>query len=402
MSHLDPNSNAVPEVIEFIATKFATDSDLYGQLTNLLKMVVSHLYTESLGHNSFCAEVKTPAGITPKLLQLFGVTDRQLSSAMEEIGFFRGHKMYSDLYYQTLCIVYYIGLRKQDDILRLYALVLMNIKIFNGRKYKYMPNGCQEDIAQHLIQNILMTTHLFKRYPNPFNFISQYLAPSMDAKYRDQILMFPSNPKKGLLVLVAQSWVRVNQIFSGLADHYYHSWDNKTFGSSSNLTGAHTVDNLSNTKIHDMVEKTTKNMLSDMTKLNATDIQYLKSAPYSVSTMFLDKTHEYLTSEQHEDDLKNCIEIIYSILEITDESKMCNTNIVMTVDKLTGIKEKVSSKHDLKGYIDDLLKNMFGNIMVTAAPSTLLKLRKVLMLIILLRCKKSLCNAQATFERASI
>ena len=139
-----------------------------------------------------------------------------------------------------------------------------------------------------------------------------------------------------------------------------------------------------------------------MTKLNATDIQYLKSAPYSVSTMFLDKTHEYLTSEQHEDDLKNCIEIIYSVLDITDEHKMCNLNVVMTVDKLTGIKEKVSSKHDLKGYIDGLLKNMFGNIMVTAAPSTLLKLRKVLMLIILLRCKKSLCNAQATFERAGV
>ena len=45
---------------------------------------------------------------------------------------------------------------------------------------------------------------------------------------------------------------------------------------------------------------------------------------------------------------------------------------------------------------------MFGNVMVTAAPSTLLKLRKVLMLIIMLRCKKALCSANATFERAAI
>jgi hypothetical protein len=74
----------------------------------------------------------------------------------------------------------------------------------------------------------------------------------------------------------------------------------------------------------------------------------------------------------------------------------------MTVGKLSGIKEKVSTKHDLKGYVDSLLKSMFGNVVVTAGASTLLKLRKVLMLIILLRCKKALCSSSATFEQTTI
>ena len=72
MNHLDPNSTAVPEVLEYITTKFVNDSGLYEQLQNLLKMVVSHLYTKSLSHGSFCDKIETPDGITIKLLQLFG------------------------------------------------------------------------------------------------------------------------------------------------------------------------------------------------------------------------------------------------------------------------------------------------------------------------------------------
>lgn len=402
-THLDINSSAVPEVIEFITTKFISDSELYGQLTNLLKMIISKLYTDSLSHNNFCANLTTPNGLTPKLIQMFGVSDRQLSSAMEEIGFYRGHAMYNDLYYQTLAVVYYIGLRKNDSVLRLYALVLINVKVFNGRKYKYMPNGCQSNIADHLIANKLLKSHLFVRYQNPFNLLTQYTAPSMDSFYHDQILKYPSDPKRGLLVLLAQSWGRLNQIFNGTAQHYYNAWDNKSALQTSNLSNAQSVESLSGTRVNDMVSKTVKNMLNTNTDLTPNDLSYLKMPPYSVSNAFLSKVFEYLNNHDNEDDVKNIVEMYYNILNIDDEHKMHNINVVLTVDKISGIKEKLSSKHDLKGYIDSLLKNMFGNIMVTAGASTLLKLRKVLMLIMLLRCKKALTNnPNATFERVSI
>ena len=403
---MNPNSNAVPEVIEFITNKFVNDSELYGQLTSLLKMVVSKLYTDSLSHNNFCANIATPNGLTPKLIQMFGVSDRQIQDAMRSIGFYQAHAMYNDLYYQTLIIVYYIGLRKNDDVLRLYALVLINIKIFNGRKYKYMPNGCQGNVADHLIANRLLKSHLFVRYQNPFNLISQYTAPSMDSAYSKQILAFPSDPKRGLLVLLAQSWGRLNQIFNGTAQHYYDAIAKNEVNQSADLGGVNGVQNvesLSGTRIHDMVSKTIKNMLNHNTELNQNDLSYLKSPPYSVSNVFLQKVTEYLDNHDNEDDVKNIVEMYYTILSIDDEHKMHNLNVVLTVDKISGIKEKVSSKHDLKGYIDSLLKNMFGNVMVTAGASTVLKLRKVLMLIMLLRCKKALTNnANATFERVSI
>ena len=266
-----------------------------------------------------------------------------------------------------------------------------------------MPNGCQSDIADHLIANKLLKSHLFVRYQNPFNLLTQYTAPSMDAAYNQQVLKYPSDPKRGLLVMLVQSWVRLNQIFNGTAQHYYEAWNNKEAMQTSNLSNAQSVESLSGTKINDMVSKTIKNMLNPNTDLNQNDLSYLKMPPYSVSNVFIQKVTEYLNNHDNEDDVKNIVEMYYSILNIDDEHKMHNINVVLTVDKISGIKEKVSSKHDLKGYIDSLLKNMFGNIMVTAGASTLLKLRKVLMLIMLLRCKKALTNnPNATFERVSI
>ena len=393
----------VPETIEFITNKFLNDPQLYSQLTILLKMIVSSIYTDSLSHGTFCAQLKTPNGLTPKLLTMYGVSDRQLSSALETIGFYKGHKMYSDLYYQTLIVVYYIGLRKNDDVLRMYALVLIFVKLFNGRKYRYMPNGCQDGIAQHLLSNVLRQTSIFVKYPNPFSAISQYFAPSLDNSYHDQILKEPSNPKRGLLVILAQGWGRMDQVFVGIAQHYYAAWEangQKPMNSNQDLQNGQDVDNLSNGKVLGMVNKSIKNLMNDYTKLNQNDIQYLKSPPYSVSNMFIDKVQEFLSDSRHEEDLRNIIEVMFGILNIHDEHQLCVMNIVLTADKLSGVKSKADSKHNLKEYVDILLKEMFGNVMLTAGASTQLKLRKVLLLIILLRSKKSLCDAKAGFERA--
>jgi len=395
--------DAAPEVIEFVVNKFLNDQVLYNQLVSILKLLISSLYTDSLSHGSFCDSLRTPTGLPNKLIQMFGVTDRQLSADMEKIGFYRGHKMYADLYYQTLIIVYLIGLKKNDDVLRMYALVLMHVKLLNGRKYKYMPNGCQEGIAEYLVNSVLRKSHTFVKHPSPFNAISQYLAPSLDNTYKDMLKHDPYNPKRGLIIILAQGWARVDQIFLGLAQHYYAAWNDngqKMMPSSKDLNNGQDVENLSNGKTIAMTNKSIKNLMNDYTKLNEDDIKYLKSPPYSVSTLFIDKVQEFLMDTRHEDDLRNIIEVLFEITNVTDEHQLCVMNVVLTADKLSGVKSKESTKHNLKEYIDILLKEMFGNVMLNAGASTQLKLRKVLLLIIILRCKKSLCNAKAGFERA--
>jgi len=393
----------MPEVIEFISDKIINDKKLYGEIETLLKRIVSTIYSQSLNHSTFCDSLSTPGKLTNHLLKVFGVTDRQLSKAFEEIGFFKGNRMYADLYYQTLTILYYIGIKADDDIIRMYSLVLINIKIFNGRKYKYMPNGCQPEIAEYLINQVFRSSKVLKKYPNPFNAITEYLAPNIENKYSDSIKKDPAHPIKGLVMIISQSWNRIDQMFMGVQKEYYKAWENSDKkGIMSNIKGVdgEEIDRLDNNKVSSMVNKVQKNLITKgHNKLTNDDIKYLKASPYGISNLFLSKTEDFLNETLNDDDIHNIYEILFDIVKIVDESRLCSINIVQIVDKLSGTRSGTGNIKKLKNHIDEMLKLIFGKNILQSSVSQLLKLRKIILLILLLRAKRSICK-KAKFEKA--
>jgi hypothetical protein len=391
----------MPEVIEFVSDKVINDKKLYSEIETVLKRIVSTIYTQSLNHSTFCDSLATPGKLTNHLLKVFGVTDRQLSSAFEEIGYFKGNRMYADLYYQTLSVLYYIGVKADDDLMRMYSLVLINIKIFNGRKYRYMPNGCQPEIAEYLINQVFRSSKVLKKHPNPFNAITEYLAPNIENKYNASIKKDPAHPIKGLVMIISQSWNRIDQMFMGVQKEYYKAWNNSDKkGIMSNVKGVdgEEIDRLDSSKVTNMVNKVQKNLITKHNKLGTEDIKYLKASPYGISSLFLTKTEDFLNAPINEDDIHNIYEILFDIVKVVDESKLCAVNIVQVVDKLTGTRSGTGNIKKLKDHIDEILKLIFGKDILKSSVSLLLKLRKVLLLIILLRAKRSVCN-KAKFEK---
>ncbi len=389
----------MPKEIEFVADKILKNKVLYDEIKNTLKGIIIKLNNDSLGHSSFCNALRTPNGIDKKLLKIFGISDRQMLSSFAEIGFHPESRMYSSLYYQTLCLVYYIGVRADDDLLRVFCTALIYVKIFNGRQYKYMPNGCQEEIAQYLIQNIFRSTKTFKKYPNPFVAITQYFAPTLDTKYYPYIKKDPGHPTLGLVVILMQSWNRMDQVFMGIQKQYYAASEagNKiTIGTVGNAKGTE-VDNVGNSAVVNTVDRLQKNMVHRAPKLDKSDIDYLKGAPYSISNKFLTDSEKFLNDDKTEDDLKNIYEMLFTITKI-QENNICGLNIINTVTKITSAKGNNVQVTKLKKYIDTLLGQMYKGIMTSGSNSSRLKLRKVLLLIILLRGKKAFCK-NAKFEK---
>ena len=388
----------MPKEIEFVADKILDNKPIYDEIKNMLKSAIGKLNNDSLSHSSFCDALRTPNGIAKKLLAIYGVSDRQLLHAFEQIGFHPQHRMYSSLYYQTLMIVYYVGSRADDDLLRTLAVALIYVKIFNGRQYRYMPNGCQSDIAHYLIQSVFRTSHTFKKYPSPFNAITQSLAPVLDQKYNPYVQKDPAHPVKGLAIILSASWNRMDQIFyKSVQSHYYkaHADGKKSIiGQASDGVGGKEVDNISQSKIVKSVEKVQRNMVHGI-KLNDEDHKFLKKA-YSVSDLFLEHSDEFLNNEKNEDELKNVYELIFEIASISD-TNICSLNVVGTVGKITSAKGNNVQVTKLKSYIDKLLKVMYKKLMVSISNSNKLKLRKVLILIIVLRAKKASCS-KAGFE----
>ncbi len=385
----------LPEVIEFVSDKILNDKALYDEIKKFLMDHIKKINNDSMHHSSFCSALKKPNNIVKTLLKIFDVSDKQCLSAFAEIGFHPESRMYGSLYYQTLILVYYIGLRAGDDLLRIVSLTLLYVKIFNGRQYRYMPNGCQEDIAQYLIQSKFRASHTFKKYPSPFVSIHQYWAPSLDQKYHAQVLKDPANPTKGLMVILMQAWGRMDQTFMGIQKHYYAAhYSGKKFGISANAIDGkgQETDGTELNKITSTVDKLQKNMLSNRVKLSPKDILYLKKT-YSVSDKFLDDAIEFLDDEQNEDDIQNIYELLFTITQ-TDSSKMCGLNVIESVHKLTSTKGNDKQIVNLKKYVDSMLNLMYKGMMKNIGSSSKLKLRKVLLLIITLRGKKAFCKAE--------
>jgi len=384
----------MPEVIEFVSNKIINDKSLYDEIKDILIKDIRKLNSDSIHHSSFCSALKKPSGLAKSLLKIFDISDRQSLDAFAAIGFHPSSRMYSSLYYQTLILIYYIGLKSSDDLLRIMALTLIYVKIFNGRQYRYMPNGCQEDIAQHLIQNKFRASHTFKKYPNPFVSIHQHWAPTLDEKYKDQVLKDPGHPSKGLMVIIMQAWGRMDQTFMGIQKHYYSAhYSGEKFGISSSSDGQGTEsDGLERNKITKTVEKLQQNIINKPPRLSDKDVTYLKKN-YSISDKFLNDTNTFLNDEQNDSDISNIYEIIFSVLKV-DDSKICGLKIIDSVNMITSAKGNDKQIEKIKLYIDNLLNLMYKGLMKNSGASSRLKLRKVLLLIITLRGKKAFCKAE--------
>ncbi len=389
----------MPEAIEFIADKILEDKVLQKELTKLLQKAVQELYTSSLSHNNFCCTLKTPGHITKILLKKFGISDKQLLDAFQSIGFHPKHKMYSDLYYQTLILLYYVGIRADDDVLRMFSIVLIYVKVFNGRKYKYFPQGCIEDIATHVITTKVRSSSIFKKYPNPFVAISQYFAPTLDDKYKSYVKKDAAHPVNGLIKILSSSWNRMDQTFMGLQGHYYKVWNDsdKKIVNLQSLEGGEEVEVLDIPKIEKIINKSMHDLIHKHNKFSPEDIKFLKGSPYMISDMFLKKVQEFLNSGEDDDDIKNALEVILKLLKLQDNGTICNMHIVHSAGKLTGNKSKDNEIEKLKKHIDGLLDLMFPSLRTKASTSSILKLRKIMILVLLLRLKRSICN-NAKFE----
>jgi len=384
-----------PEIIEYISNKILNNKTLYNEITELLKHEILAIHNDSLSHSTFCSNLKTPQNIHKKLLKIFSVSDRQLMAAFQEIGFHPSHKMYSDLYYQTLLMVYYIGVESSDDVLRLYALVLINVKIFNGRKYVYFRTGCQEDIAQYIITNKLRSSTILKKYPSPFIAIMQYYAPNLDEKYLPNIKQDPMNPISGLIRILAQAWNRIDQAFlKTLQKPYYQAW-NDSQKKLISLTGdgrGTEVDKIDVSKVETLAEKSLQNLIHKSNKFLPEDIRFFKNPPYKISDKFISDAQHFLNDGENEDDLKNISESILTILKLQDENKICGMHVVYSANKiLGGDKKKNTEQSRLKQYIDGLIKLMYPKMHNTISSSNFLRLRKIMLIMIVLRLKRSFC-----------
>jgi len=386
------------ESIDYVISKFKKNSQLIVNLKHKLQQITSQLYLNAKGASTFCYRFQIPHRLPDQLFKIYGVTYETIKKDYEKLNF-HTNRMFVDPYYQSIIILYLVGLHADDEELKKIALFLVLVKLYNGMQYKYFKHGCKENVAEFVRRAKLNNKSLMKN-KSPLELIS-YFIDTLDAKYSQEIV---KNPEEKVLRLFAQTWGRLNQVFRNLSNLYYDNVHDKNIDASveamqKDEQGALKIeDHLLNGTIDVLIDKFDKAISIKFPQLPITEKQFLVKR-LTITEQAVDKTYNYI--KENHDVIKYQLSLLFSAIGIRSENDIHRLPILHTVDKILLRKNEVHS-NNLKNIIDESLRKIYGDALYNKISVTQkLKLRK-LYLYILFFIFQTIMSKTKQFERTLV
>lgn len=401
------NYTKMPKEFEFLFEKLHDDK-IYEDIKSTIQQKVIASIKHGTSSTTFCDFLKVSNSLPDTLLKKYGLTDRQVLRAFQEIGFkVEGNtinRTHTNLYYLTLIMLYWIGVKYEDQELRYYCVALIYMKLFNRGIKAWFPNGCQEEIANYVLNNMVNNNSKFKKYRNPVKVIIENLAPELDAKYESYIKKQPAHPTKGLMIILTASWNRSDQMFNTHAQKYYKAnKDGKREVSTSTYNTGNNTDLVETKKyslneIHKLSQDTYKAISYNKSKqLPQTDSNTIKKVT-GVSNKVIDNYCKYINDSSNSDDLEETIELLFQIMHYSETDQICSMHILMNTNKITNSKDKNNDKiQKYKNNVDNIIKLLYSSVSKNINNTQTLKLRKAFTVLLLFKIKQSSCK-QAKIE----
>ena len=362
------------ETIDFIIEKFKKNSSLKSNLKQKLQQITSQLYLNAQSATTFCYRFQIPHRLPDQLFTVYGVPFAKIKEGFKKLNF-HTNRMYEDPYYQSVIILYLIGLYGNDEELRKIALFLGMVKLYNGMQYKYFKNGCKENVAEFIRRAKINGKSLLKT-KSPLELLAHYI-DTLDSKYADEIKKDPDNM---ILRLFAQSWGRLNQVFNNIAQVYYkHVYDKNIDSAIESLQkddqGILKIeDHLLQGTIETLVDKFEKAISIKFPEIPESEKQLLMKR-LVVTEVAINKIYEYI--KNHPEVIKHQLGEFLMSVGIKSENDVHKLPILHTVDKILLRKNEVHS-NNLKKLIDESLNDIFGAVTLSRISVTQkLKLRKL-------------------------
>jgi len=356
-----------------IAVKLVKEVKSNNIIQQKLQQIATSVYTDAINkaiNDGYCMSFKIPEKEVKQLIDLLGIDINTLKDIFEkEFGFPKNSKMYGNEYYQILILLYYVFKKAKLDKFAKLSLFLILIRLWNGRKYKYI-KYCNKSVMDYVINQKLTNRNLVKKYKSPLDLIVKYFIDTIDSKYGAYVL---SDYKK-LKLFFNQCFVRIDQIFNnalntGLANLYF-----ETHKSGEALHTAKTVignQDESELTITDIESKSSQ--INKISELVASNIVLTTNARYprdlinyiNKKTKLSIKLIEIISTEIHnptyKDKLQELIVILLNRIGVYQPEVLCsNKNLIDIIDKTI-----ISSKHnkDVEEF-KEILKEILNDILM--------------------------------------
>jgi len=394
----DAQKRKLPPELRVVIERFNHDPRLLQQLKQLLSLAAQKIVQHSIHHETFCDAFQPPAKVPQELLKLYGMTAKELKIPMQKIGFFEGHGMYNSPYYQTFAVAYLIGLEFDDENIRKMAILMIAIRIWNGRKKKSFPTFCDPDVARYVMNYALPGNHTYKKAGSAFEYIDSFNVPAIDKKYAPTIANNLDSDKEGLRKLIETEWSRFVQLFRSMRNHYYklqkegkkeivsNKYGNQ-FGDGDMVESKETFSG----NIERLVDKIEKNAMIKRNVLMKPEALQIFKDKFNISRTGVQKMNDWIEDDDNKDELKYFFELVFTSLKPKTETDICQFDIPALAYKVTGAKK---DQHLIKAkeIIGHILEEVLGERHRTLGKSSIDRYRPVIGFALMIYAKIMLCK----------
>ncbi len=388
----------LPQQLRVIIQRFEHDPQLYMRFKQALVQSFQKIQQQSLNHDTFCETFQIPRGLPNELLKMYGINEREFKQAMTKIGFVPIHRMYNDIYYQTLAVAYLVGLAMDDEIVRKTSLMLIDARIWNGRKLKAFPSFCDPDIARFVINYELKGNHTLKKAGSVFDYLDKYSIPAVDAKYAPTIGNNLDSHTEGLRKLIETNYSRFHQLIRSVREAYYRvqkqgkkeiisSQYHNQYGEGEMVEARESFSG----NIERIVDKIQKNAMMKRNVLMTPESKKIFKDKFNLSEVSLKKINDWFMDDDNSDELKYFYELAFTNLKPKTEADICQYDIPILANKITSAK-KDKQLLKAKEILDHVLLSILGSKYKNMGTQSLYRLRAMIAYGFAINAKILLCK----------
>lgn len=344
--------------------------------TELAKMV-SGAYTSNMASDeSFCFKFSVPLIAVNNLYKILNINPTELGIVYKSDWGQTLTAMHKDPYYQILLLLLYHGIITNKELFAKNALMVILIKIWNGRRSHFFTKYCDKRIMKYVVNNMMTKRHSFNKYENPVSLLKDYFVPTIYSKYSSEI----KNDIHKLKRLFEQCFARVRQLFvfntrtnlktgspeaqGGLLPLYMKAYKEGLYlttisNNKAEDENAPGFEEYATTHNRDqIVDKTVDYIVMNKVNYPPNLINSINSKT-NVSIKIIEKILEEMHSHSNLEVIQNIIILILSRCNVSNVSDICSSSFSSKIQKNIISSKNNEDVNKIQRLLDHLLSQIF-------------------------------------------
>jgi hypothetical protein len=343
--------------------------------TELSKMVTNAYTSNMASDESFCFKFNIPLAGVNNLYKILNLNPIEVGLIYKADWGNILTAMHKDPYYQILLLLVYHGVIQKKDAFARNALMVLMLKIWNGRKSHFF-KFCDKRVMKYVIAAMLTNRHHTSKFENPVTLLKDHFVPTILEKYAPEVRNDISKLKR----LFEQTFARVVQIFAqnkrtnlqtgkpeaqgGLLPLYmkarseglYLSTPNASAGEEGGAPGFEEFETTHNRD--EIVSKTTDFIIMNKISYPTSLISEINQKT-NVSSKIIDQILTSLHDHSNFEVIQNLIVLILSRCNISSIGDICKSEFSANIQKNVISSKNNEETNKIQRLVDILLEKVF-------------------------------------------